>query len=136
MNDLELLELPRSSTQASERSKGNSPSPPNSNDGSARGNNPPSLSGTRDASYSYAPPPVYPKAAYESRVEGKVIIRAEVLSNGLIGGIQIHESSGVASLDREALLTAKKWRFNPAIRDGVPITQWVNIPVTFKLERK
>jgi len=29
---------------------------------------------------------------------------------------------------------ARRWRFKPGIRDGVPVAMWKKIPVTFKLE--
>lgn len=90
---------------------------------------------SRDASYLYAPPPVYPKAALDNRLEGRVVVRVEVLSNGLVGDAKIHVSSGFASLDRQALITVKAWRFNPALQNGTPVMQWVNIPVTFRLKR-
>ena len=39
----------------------------------------------------------------------------------------------VADLDRAAIDAARRWRFNPEVRDGVPVAGRVRVPVDFVL---
>ena len=95
---------------------------------------------TADADYKAAylqnPKPPYPPLAFRARIEGKVILIAEVLSDGRAGQVRILESSGNDMLDQSALTTVKQWKFTPARKDGVIITQAVRIPITFSLKNR
>jgi protein TonB len=95
---------------------------------------------TADADYKAAylqnPPPPYPPLAFRARIEGKVIVIAEVLPEGRAGQVRILESSGNDMLDQSALTTVKQWKFTPARKDGVIITQAVRIPITFSLKNR
>jgi protein TonB len=79
------------------------------------------------------PSPVYPTLARERGEEGTVLLDVEVLSSGVCGTIRILRSSGHDILDEAARRGIATWRFQPARRAGVPITVWVEIPVTFRL---
>ena len=89
-----------------------------------------------DAGYLRNPAPRYPIAAYRQRAEGTVIIRAQVLPNGLGTLVQLERSSGHQSLDDAALAAVKKWQFQPATENGKPVRQWVSIPITFRLNKR
>jgi periplasmic protein TonB len=95
---------------------------------------------TADADYKAAylqnPKPPYPPLAFRTRIEGKVILIAEVLPDGRAGQVRILESSGNDMLDQSALTTVKQWKFTPARKDGVIITQAVRIPITFSLKNR
>jgi periplasmic protein TonB len=95
---------------------------------------------TADADYKAAylqnPKPPYPPLAFRARIEGKVIVIAEVLPDGRAGQVRVLESSGNEMLDQSALSTVKQWRFTPARKDGVIITQAVRIPITFSLKNR
>ncbi len=39
----------------------------------------------------------------------------------------------LGALDRAALEAAKRWKFDPARRDGSPVQIWYVIPMQFKL---
>lgn len=80
------------------------------------------------------PSPVYPRAARERGEQGTVLLDVEVLSSGSCGQARILHSSGYEILDDAARHTIATWRFRPARRAGVPVTVWVEIPVTFRLE--
>jgi len=80
------------------------------------------------------PPPVYPRLARQSGYEGTVLLKVEVLPTGRAGQIQISQSCGYPMLDREALRAIQKWRFNPAQQLGSPVSAWVELPITFKLQ--
>jgi periplasmic protein TonB len=96
----------------------------------------PTVDADYKAAYLQNPKPPYPPLAFRLRVEGKVVLVAEVLPNGQSGSVQILESSGNEMLDKSALETVKKWRFTPARKDGVIVTQAVRIPITFSLKNR
>ena len=95
---------------------------------------------TADADYKAAylqnPKPPYPPVAFRARIEGKVIVIAEVQPDGQAGQVRVLESSGNEMLDKSALETVKQWKFTPARKDGVIITQAVRIPITFSLKNR
>jgi len=92
---------------------------------------------TVDADYKAAylnnPKPPYPAAAVRRGAEGRVILLAEVLADGRAGRVQLEQSSGHALLDASAMNTVRTWRFTPARKDGVIVTQTVRIPIEFNL---
>lgn len=89
-----------------------------------------------DAAYLNNPAPRYPPSAFREKAEGTVIVRVEILANGKSGRVELQTSSGFDSLDDSALSTIKKWQFNPATVNGKRITQWVTIPITFRLTKR
>ena len=58
---------------------------------------------------------------------------SRIFERGAPGEVQLAESSGYASLDEAALDALRRWRFQPALRDGQPIPAWVTVPVIFSL---
>jgi protein TonB len=92
---------------------------------------------TADADYKAAylnnPKPPYPAAAVRRGAQGRVILLAEVLADGRAGRVQLERSSGHALLDASAMNTVRTWRFTPARKDGVIVTQTVRIPIEFNL---
>jgi TonB family protein len=76
----------------------------------------------------------YPPRLYEQRVEGDVVLRLFVDSTGRL----VAESSGVAEgsgypgLDSAALAGARRLRFAPARRHGLPIATAFLQPVEFR----
>jgi protein TonB len=92
-------------------------------------------SGSGEGSPRYAenPKPVYPLEAQQKGHEGKVVLAAEILPNGLVGEVQVDKSSGYETLDHCAVETVKKWKFIPAKKGGVAILCWVSIPFRFQL---
>jgi protein TonB len=92
---------------------------------------------TADADYKAAylnnPKPPYPAAAVRRGAEGRVVLLAEVLADGRAGRVQLEQSSGHALLDAAAMNTVRVWRFTPARKDGVIVTQTVRIPIEFNL---
>ncbi len=79
------------------------------------------------------PAPVYPTLSRERSEEGTVLLDVEVLASGACGHIRILRSSGHDLLDEAARQGISRWRFKSARRAGVPMTVWVEIPVTFRL---
>jgi periplasmic protein TonB len=78
-------------------------------------------------------PPDYPPRCLRMGIEGTVRVRVLVGENGRPQEVSIDRSSGDASLDQAALEAVRHWRFEPAMRQGVPVRAWVIAPMEFKL---
>lgn len=79
-------------------------------------------------------PPTYPLLARARKIEGRVLVRIEVLENGVCGSVQVKESSGYTLLDNAALEGVQKWRFQPAQENGKKVKSQIEIPVIFQLD--
>lgn len=77
--------------------------------------------------------PRYPLQALGQRAEGRALVRAEVLENGVVGQLWIKQTSGFQVLDLAALETVRGWRFHPAQRHGMSVTMWMDVPIEYKL---
>jgi protein TonB len=84
--------------------------------------------------YAENPKPLYPREARKKGFQGEVVLKVEVLSNGLVGQVEVKKSSGHEVLDRSALSAVKHWKFFPAKRGESAISFWVNIPIKFQLQ--
>jgi protein TonB len=89
---------------------------------------------SEDISWNRQNPPRYPPDALRRGIEGTVMLLVLVGVDGRVEDVKLEKSSGHASLDRAALQVARKWRFNPAMRDGVPFADWALVPVRFSLD--
>ncbi|NTV09470.1 MAG: energy transducer TonB [Zoogloea sp.] len=87
-----------------------------------------------DAAYLNNPAPVYPPLSRRLGEQGKVFLRVQVNPGGLPEEIELKTSSGSSRLDKAALETVRKWRFVPARQGDKPVTEWVLVPIVFKLE--
>jgi len=58
-----------------------------------------------------APPPLYPEEARWEGRRGRVTLQFHISARGLPRDIQIAKTSGHPDLDRAAMLTLKRWRF-------------------------
>jgi len=66
--------------------------------------------------------------------QGTVLLRVEVDSSGQPVAVSIERSSGSRSLDQAARQQVlKRWRFEPAQRDGVAVPAIGLVPVQFSL---
>ena len=81
------------------------------------------------------PPPqaVYPLLAIRQRLQGDAVVHAQLTAKGELLNPVIHRSSGHAILDQAALEQVRRWRYQPAQRQGQPITSDIAIPVSFVL---
>lgn len=77
--------------------------------------------------------PRYPFQALISRAEGRVVVRAEILPDGLVGQAWIKQTSGATTLDQAALETVRSWRFHPAQRHGMAVAMWLDVPIEYKV---
>lgn len=86
------------------------------------------------AAYLSNPPPVYPLAARRHGIEGRVLVRAEIQTDGSCSRVELKTSSGSNLLDQAALEAVRKWRFIPARKGSQVLVAWVEVPIAFKLE--
>jgi protein TonB len=84
----------------------------------------------------YNLPPTYPIDALLARAEGRVVLRAEVSSAGLVDDLAVERSSGWPSLDEAALEAVRRWRFAPARKSGVAVACQVLVPVRFNIRQE
>jgi protein TonB len=82
-----------------------------------------------------APAPGYPPAAYRNGDSGTVLLRVHVDPLGMPYAIDLVQSSRSRELDRAASDAVKRWRFQPAQRNGQPVAGEVQVPITFNADR-
>jgi protein TonB len=84
--------------------------------------------------YGTNPQPPYPVVARRLRLEGTVLLRIVVASDGSPRDVSIARSSGHEALDDSAATTVRtRWRFVPASKDGRPIEDTVTVPIQFRI---
>jgi TonB family protein len=76
--------------------------------------------------------PEYPKAARDSGMQGTVIVKALIGTDGQVKDAMVVKS--VPVLDEAAQAAVRKWRFKPAMASGSPVAVWVAVPVKFSLK--
>ncbi|WP_215287009.1 energy transducer TonB [Polynucleobacter sp. MWH-Spelu-300-X4] len=82
------------------------------------------------------PKPAYPLLAFKMKIQGKVLLTVDVAENGSVNRVTIAESSGNESLDHSALDAVKSWKFTPARKNGVIVSQVIKVPITFSLKNR
>ncbi|HEY5971272.1 MAG TPA: TonB family protein [Pseudoxanthomonas sp.] len=82
-----------------------------------------------------APPPRYPGIALRNGESGTVLVRVEVDASGMPGGVALVQRSGSRDLDRAAMEAVRRWRFQPAQRDGQAVAGSVVVPIEFKADQ-
>jgi protein TonB len=76
--------------------------------------------------------PDYSDEARKAKVQGVVVIAAEIDSGGRTRNIRVMRPLGLG-LDERAIAAAALWRFRPATADGQPVASAVTIEVSFRL---
>jgi TonB family protein len=80
--------------------------------------------------------PVYPVAARSLGREGSILINVlisetgDVIQTAVIGG-----SKGSLGFDKAAENAVRKWKYEPARKDGVPVRVWKTVTIAFKLQK-
>lgn len=78
---------------------------------------------------------IYPKAARDSAIEGKVYVQFVVDTDGSISQVKIIRSSGNKLLDAEAVRVIKGMpNWTPGKMNGAPVKCFYQIPINFKLD--
>jgi protein TonB len=80
----------------------------------------------------YAPEPEYSEEARKVKHMGVVVLQLIVGSDGNPRDIRVVRTLGLG-LDEKAIEAVKKWRFEPAKKDGKPVAALVSVEVDFHL---
>jgi len=75
--------------------------------------------------------PVYPPLARQARIQGTVLLQAEISKDGTIENL--HLISGHPMLAPAAIEAVKQWRYKPYILNGEPVEVETQITVNFTL---
>ena len=77
---------------------------------------------------------VYPPAAKAEGIEGHVVIRYDVTSQGVVINPEVVEATPEGVFEEAALASIVQWSFRPATEDGEPVeTSGVVSTLRFKL---
>ncbi|MGB6943640.1 MAG: TonB family protein [Bryobacteraceae bacterium] len=79
--------------------------------------------------------PEYSGEARNARVEGAVILRLVVASDGKPKEVTVVRGLGMG-LDENAINAVSNWRFHPGTKDGTPVNVRIQIEVNFRLLEK
>ena len=77
------------------------------------------------------PAPRYPQEALRRNIGGTVRVKVTVATDGSVDRLDVAESSGNRYLDRAAMEAVRRWRFQPAVRDGQAVMADVVVPIVF-----
>ena len=80
----------------------------------------------------YRAPMSYPDPAREAHVQGVVVLAALVCEHGRV--VEIRRVKSIPQLDEAAIAALRKWRFDPKVVNGTPVSAWVSVPFRFSLQ--
>src|SRR5439155_8465653 len=86
--------------------------------------------GDRKAKLIYKVEPEYTADAREKKIEGSVLLGVTIDHDGVPQNPQLKKSL-YPSLDQSAIDAVRKWRFEPAIKNGQPVSMWITVEVYF-----
>jgi protein TonB len=80
----------------------------------------------------YAPDPEYSEEGRQAKYQGTVVLWVIIDAEGHPRDLRVARSLGLG-LDEKAMDAVRKWRFEPAMKDGLPVAVEVNVEVSFRL---
>jgi len=83
----------------------------------------------------YRPFPEYTGEARKAKLEGVVFVRYTVNTDGKTADIQVTKSLGMG-LDEKAVEVVGRWKFHPALRDGLPVPVQMIAGFHFRLDNR
>ena len=75
--------------------------------------------------------PNYPPLARQARIQGSVVLQAEISKDGAIENLRL--MSGHPMLAPSAIEAVRQWRYKPYILNGEPVAVETQITVNFTL---
>lgn len=80
----------------------------------------------------YTPQPEYTDKARRKKINGVVLLSFVVAKDGSVRDPAVTKSLE-SSLDQQSLDTVKKWRFEPATKDGQPVAVRIQAEMSFHI---
>jgi len=80
----------------------------------------------------FDPDPEYSEEARRAKYQGTVVLWVVIAPDGRARDVRVARALGMG-LDEKAVEAVRKWRFQPAMKDGQPVAVQVNIEVNFRL---
>jgi periplasmic protein TonB len=80
------------------------------------------------------PQPPYPLRALRKQWQGVCQVQAWINADGSVARVGLHQSSGFDVLDQAALQAVQKWKFQPAERGGVAVSDEIVLPIRFAIQ--
>jgi TonB family protein len=77
--------------------------------------------------------PEYAEEARRIKYQGTVMLSGTVEPDGSFANVCVKQPAGY-HLDEQAIATVKKWKFEPATKDGQPVPVRINVEVSFRIE--
>jgi len=77
--------------------------------------------------------PVFPEEARSSRESGTSILEGIITAEGCVDRLVILQPTREPLLDAAAIRAVRQWEYEPAIRDGKPVSVFLTITVNFRL---
>jgi protein TonB len=78
--------------------------------------------------------PIYPASAESAGIQGTVLLRAIIGTDGTIMGLTVSSSPDPA-LSEAAVEAARQWRYQPTLLNGQPVEVVTTISVNFRLDQ-
>lgn len=78
------------------------------------------------------PKPAYPLELACAGIGGTVTLGITIGTAGKPTEVRLVQGSGNDALDRLAQQGVREWQFKPATRNGQPVTQAIQVPMSFK----
>ncbi|HYE26377.1 MAG TPA: energy transducer TonB [Clostridia bacterium] len=78
------------------------------------------------------PDPEYSEEARKAKYQGTVVLWLIVGPDGNPRDVKIARSLGMG-LDQKAIEAVRRWKFEPAMKDGKPVAVQINVEVNFRL---
>jgi TonB family protein len=89
--------------------------------------------GITRAKATYQPNPEYSDRAARKKIQGDVLLSIVVTAEGTVRDPQVTRSLD-KDLDKNAVECVKKWKFEPATKDGKPVATHVAVEVSFHVQ--
>ena len=89
--------------------------------------------GITRAKATYQPNPEYSDRAARKKIQGDVLLSIIVTADGTVRDPQVTRSLD-KDLDKNALECVRKWKFEPATKDGKPVATHVAVEVSFHVQ--
>lgn len=78
--------------------------------------------------------PKFPEGARGFRTTGTLVVSVTITEKGTVSSPRVLSPLPAPTLSYAALEAIRRWRYEPATRDGKPVPVRLNVTVTFRLE--